>query len=293
MASTVAARPDAAPRIDPTATVHPTAHVEGDVEIGPGTTIGPGCMVLGTVGPVRIGAGCTLIARAIVNGPAQLGDRNVVYPNACLGFAPQDVGFDANVPGPGLFIGDGNVFREGCTVHRGKTSQPTRIGNSNYWMTNAHLGHDGIVGSSCTIASGALLAGHVEIADRVTIGGNAAVHQFVRIGRGAMISGTIGTSMDLPPWFTLTGTNLAGSMNLVGLRRSGATPQAIDTVRWVYRQLYRSGGAPQQGMAALRERAGDPVVDEYIAFLAASKRGICHGRMRMTRGGGGGGDGNG
>jgi UDP-N-acetylglucosamine acyltransferase len=284
MSSTAAAPRQRGIHIDPTASVHPTAVLEGDVEVGPGTVIGPGAVVLGTVGPVRIGANCTLVARAFVNGPATLGDRNVVYPNACLGFAPQDLGFDHNAPGPGLEIGNGNTFREGVTVHRGKTSEPTRIGDSNYWMTNSHLGHDAQVGNHCVIASGALLGGHVQLADRVTIGGNAAVHQFVRIGRGALLSGTVGTALDLPPWFTLTARSVAGSMNVVGLRRSGATQDTIHTVRWIYQQLYRTGGTPQQGLRAMRTRAGHPVVDEYIAFIEQSKRGICHGPHRTTRG---------
>ena len=129
----------------------------------------------------------------------------------------------------------------------------------------------------------ALIGGHVQLADRVTLGGNATIHQFVRVGRGAMFTGSIGTSLDLPPWFTLTARNVAGSMNVVGLRRSGASPEEIHTVRWVYRQLYRSGCTPQQSLGRLRTRAGDPVVDQYIAFIEQSKRGICHGQPRPAR----------
>lgn len=281
--TTAAPAPVRGIHVDPTATVHPTAALEGDVQVGPGTVIGPGCSVLGTNGPVRIGAGCTLVAHAFLNGPLVMGDRNVVYPNACLGFAPQDLNFDHNAGGAGLVIGNGNTFREGVTVHRAKTAVPTRIGDSNYWMTNSHLGHDAQVGNNCVIASGALIGGHVQLADRVTLGGNATIHQFVRVGRGAMFTGSIGTSLDLPPWFTLTARNVAGSMNVVGLRRSGASPEEIHTVRWVYRQLYRSGCTPQQSLGRLRTRAGDPVVDQYIAFIEQSKRGICHGQPRPVR----------
>ncbi len=281
--STAAPAPVRGIHVDPTASVHPTAILEGDVEVGPGTVIGPGSTVLGTNGPVRIGAGCTLVARAFLNGPLVMGDRNVVYPNACLGFAPQDLGFDHNSGGAGLVIGNGNTFREGVTVHRAKTATPTRIGDSNYWMTNSHLGHDAQVGNNCIIASGVLIGGHVQLADRVMLGGNAAIHQFVRVGRGAMFTGIAGTSLDLPPWFTLTARNVAGSLNMVGLRRSGASLETIHAVRWVYQQLYRMGGSPQQGLARLRARAGDPVVDEYIAFIEQSKRGICHGQPRRVR----------
>ena len=274
----------ASPRVHPDATVHPSAIVEGDVEVGAGTTIGPGCIVLGTVGPVRIGPKCTLIAHAMVNGPITIGESNVLYPNVCLGFAPQDLGFDPSAPGPGCVIGDRNVFREGATVHRGKTSEPTRIGNKNYWMTNTHLGHDGVVGNNCIFGSGAVLGGHVLVADNVILGGLAALHQFVRVGHHCFISGAAGVTQDLPPWFMATAINVAGSINIVGLRRSGATPATIATVRWVYRMVYRSGATPQQALELLRDRADDPLVAEYIEFISSSKRGICHGAGRATRG---------
>jgi UDP-N-acetylglucosamine acyltransferase len=271
-------------RVHPDATVHRTAVIEGDVEIGPETTIGPGCVVLGTVGPVRIGAGCTLVANAIVNGPITLGDGNVLYPNVSLGFAPQDIGFDPQKAGAGCVIGNRNVFREGTTVHRGKTADPTRIGDGNLWMTNTHLGHDGVVGNNCIIGSGSVLGGHVEVADKVIIGGLAAMHQFARAGRGSFISGCSGVTNALPPWFICTSIDVAASVNLIGLRRSGASRETIETTRWVFKTLYRSGCAPQQAMPLLEARAGDPVVDEYIAFIRASKRGICHGTGRARRG---------
>ena len=271
-------------RIHPDAIIHRTAVVEGDVEIGARTTIGPGCLVLGTVGPVKIGADCTLIANAIVNGPIELGDRNVLYPSVCLGFAPQDIGFDASKGGAGCVIGSRNTFREGTTVHRGKTADPTRIGDGNYWMTNTHLGHDGVVANNCIIGSGSVLGGHVEVADKVIIGGLAAMHQFARAGRGSFISGCSGVTNALPPWFICTSIDVAASVNLIGLRRSGATRETIETPRWVFKMLYRSDCAPQQAMPLLEARAGDPVVDEYIAFIKASKRGICHGSGRARRG---------
>lgn len=281
---TTAAPSQRGPDIHPEASVHASAVIEGDVTIGPRTRIGPGCVVWGTVGPVRIGAGCTLVANATVNGPISLGDGNVLYPQASLGFAPQDLGFDAGSPGPGCIIGNRNVFREGATVHRGKTAEPTRMGDSNYWMTNSHLGHDGVVGSNCVIGSGAVLGGHVTVGDRVIMGGLAALHQFVRVGRGAFISGLGGASVDVPPWVTVSGINVAVTLNAVGLRRSGAARQDIDVARWAFRTLFRRGVAPTQALPGLEARAGHPFVDEWIAFIRASRRGICHAQPRGNRG---------
>lgn len=266
------------------AEVHRTATVEGDVTLADDVRIGPNCVILGTCGPVVLGPRTTLVSTVHVNGPITMGEGNTAYPGASLGFAPQDVGFDPQAPGSGLVVGDGNTFREGVTVHRGKTTEPTRIGHRNFFMVNSHVGHDSIVHNQCIFANGVLLGGHVVVEDRVIMAGNALLHQFCRVGRGVLISGGAGTSMDVPPWITVTGINIAGSVNIIGMRRNGFTPAQIGAVKWVYHTMYRTGGTPQQSIAALEERADDPIVAEYIAFIRASRRGICHGAGRSPRG---------
>lgn len=158
------------------------------------------------------------------------------------------------------------------------------MGDSNYWMTGSHLGHDGVVGSNCVIGSGAVLGGHVTVGDRVILGGLAALHQFVRVGRGAFISGLGGASVDVPPWVTVSGINVAVALNAVGLRRSGAARDYVDQARWAFRTLYRKGTAPTQALPDLEARAGHPFVDEWLRFIRASKRGICHAQPRGNRG---------
>ena len=263
----------------PMPTIHPTAIIEGDVTLADDVTVGPFCHLRGVLGPLRVGAGTRLRSFVMLEGPLDLGARNDLHPQVCLGGAPQDLGFPADTPGAGLIIGDDNVFREGATIHRPKTALPGRIGNSNYWMANSHAGHDCIVGNHCIFANGALLGGHVEVADRVNLGGNATVHQFVRVGRCAMIGGLSGIGQDLCPFFMVTAVNVASTVNVVGLRRQGGTPEQIDTVRWVHQTICRSGLLLKSAIEVLRSRAGNPLVDEYLAFIAASKRGIV-----MTRG---------
>ncbi len=266
-------------------TIHPTAIVEGDVSLADDVVVGPWCHLRGVLGPLRVGAGTRLRSLVTLEGPLDLGARNDLYPHVCIGGAPQDLGFSPDTPGAGMVIGDDNVFREGVTLHRPKTALQGRIGNNNYWMANSHAGHDCIVGNHCTFANGVLLAGHVEIADRVIIGGNASVHQFARVGRGAMISGMTGVVQDLCPFFLVTEINVAWSVNVVGLRRQGASSATIDTVRWVHQTICRSGLLLKSAVEVLRSRAGDPLVDEYLAFIAASKRGIATARGRgSTRG---------
>ncbi len=252
--------------------IHPTAVIEGDVSIGDDCEIGPFCTIRGTV---RLGNGNRLLANAHLSGPLTIGDGNILFPGAALGFAPQDINFPWDRPGPGLEIGSHNTFREGVTIHRGKTDQPTRVGHHTYWMSCSHAGHDCQVGDRCIIGSGSLLAGHVDMADRVLLSGNASLHQFVQVGSGAMLSGHAGSTRDVLPWFTVTSMNYAGSVNLVGLRRNGFTAEQIDTVKWIYRTLCLSRSLPSARVAAVRERAGDPIVDQYLAFIAKSRRGLC------------------
>lgn len=271
-------------RIHPDAVVHPDAWLEGDVEVGPRTHVGPGCMLLGTVGPVSVGADCRLLANVTLCGPLSLGEGNVLYPQVCIGLPPQDLGFAATTAGPGCVVGHRNVFREGVTVHRGKTAEPTRIGDGNHWMANSHLGHDGVVADGCTIGTGSVLGGHVVIEDRVTIGRRTAMHQFARLGHDSMVEDTGAVTTGLPPWFVSQSINAATNVNHDGLRRAHARPEEVAAIEWVFDALYRSGDTPFQALPRIRERAGDPVIDDYLRFIEASPRGLCHGMVRARRG---------
>jgi UDP-N-acetylglucosamine acyltransferase len=266
--------------------VHPTAIVLGEVDLADDVGIGPGCVIDGTLGRIIVGSGTHLVGNVWLIGPLTIGHGNTIYPFACLGFAPQSLGYDHAHPGKGLSIGDHNTFREGATIHRAMTDEgPTTIGSHNYFMTNTHAGHDTHVADHCTFASGMLLAGHVIVDEWVTIGGNTTIHQFVRIGRGAMLTGSAGATRDLPPFFMLTGINVAGSLNMVGMRRQGLSHEQIEDVRWVYKTLYRRKLSPPTALEALRERADSPMVAEYIAFIESSKRGLTrgHGHPKRSR----------
>lgn len=264
------------------AQIHPTSAIEGDVQLADDVVIGPQCVL---TGPITIAAGTRLIGHAYLNGPLTLGAKNVIYPFACLGFAPQHAKFDPNKPGLGLVIGSGNTFREHVTVHRAYTDEgPTRIGNNNYFMVNSHVGHDSILGDNNTFVNAALVAGHVQIGDRTLFAGGGAVHQFCRVGDGAMIAAMTYSTLDVPPWFMLTSINMTGSVNLVGLRRNGFTSEQISEVRWVHRTLCRSGLPVANALERLREKMNSPIIADYVRFIESSRRGVCTGRARQIRG---------
>ena len=259
-------------------TIHPTAIIEGDVQLADDVVVGPYCIISGTV---RMGAGTRLIAQCFVTGYADIGMNNTIWPGAVLGGPPQDLNFDHECEQPGVIIGNGNMFREGATIHRGKTEEPTRIGNDNYFMTNSHVGHDSVLGNNIQMATGSMLGGHTVIEDRVIIGGGTAMHQFCRAGHGAFLGGGTAAILDVPPWFTLTSAGVCGSINIVGMRRSGMSKEEIATRKWVFKTLYRERRSIKGAMDVLQERAeSDPVVAEYVQFIKGSERGISWGPKR-------------
>lgn len=266
------------------ATIHPTAVIDGDVQMDDDVVIGPHCII---TGPVRIKAGTRLMGQNWVHGYCEIGHGNMLYPGARIGGPPQDLGFDPEQSRPGILVGDENTFREGFTAHRGKTEEPTRIGSNNYFMSNTHVGHDVQVHNNCTFATGAALGGHVIVEDRAIIGGNAAVGQFASVGKGAFVSGGYATSQSIPPWFTMTCTGTCGSLNVIGMRRSGMSQEDIARRKWVYKVFYRMNISMTKVKAILEEQRDDPIVREYLDFLEASTNPICHGFQRRNRGGAG------
>ncbi len=262
--------------------VHPTAILEGDVDLADDVVVGPHCVLSG---PITLGAGTRLIGNVYLYGPLVAGSDNTIYPFACLGFAPQHTAFDPRTSGPGVLIGSGNIFREQVTVHRALTDEgPTTIGDGNCFMAASHVGHDCRVGNECVLVNNAMLGGHVIVEDRVTVGGGTFIHQFCRVGCGVMFAGAAGTSRDVPPYFMITGINICGGVNLVGLRRSGRPRDQIDDARWVYQTLYRKGLSMKAAKEALKERADRPMVAEYLRFIASSERGLCPAKGQAVRG---------
>lgn len=264
--------------------IHPTAVLQGDVEIADDVEIGPYCVLNGRI---RLGAGCGLVANVHLQGPLAMGAGNVCYPGCAIGFAPQDLKYPLAKEGAGTSVGDGNVFREGVSIHRAtREDRPTRIGSRNYFMACSHAGHDVQVGDDCIFANNTLFGGHAEVGNRVVTGGSAAVHQFARVGRGAMIGGLAGASKDVCPFFTVTATNYVGGYNRVGLRRGGASEAEIELVKEIYAILVRDRRPYSTRLARLEALGGSPLADEFIAFVRGSKRGVVtrHGRVTGARG---------
>ena len=250
--------------VHPAAIVSPEAQIASDVVVGPFAVIEAG---------TRIGQGCEIRARASIKSGTVLGQGNRVHEGAVLGGEPQDLSFSG--ADTALVIGDRNVIREGVTIHRSTNpGHATVIGSDCFLMAGAHVAHDCQVGDRVIIANNVLLAGHVEIAERAFLAGAVGIHQFCRVGRLAMLGGCAKAVQDCLP-FVITDGNPARSrgLNVVGLRRAGIDAGQLRTLKQAYRLLLRSGLHREEALERMTALA-DPLVDEMVAFVRASKRGI-------------------
>lgn len=261
--------------------IHPRAVVEDGAVLGADVEIGPYCVV---GSDVRLGDGVRLLAHVVVSGLTEIGARTVVHPNAVLGGESQIRGNDP--AGTRLVIGEDNVIRECVSFSRGsqKGHGVTEIGARNYFMAYSHVGHDCRIGNEVTFANSVQIAGHVDIGDNVVIGGGAAVQQFGRIGRCAMLGGLSGGSEDIIPFGIAFGlhSKLAG-LNIVGLKRQGVPRPSIHALRHAYRAIFlETEGSLAERAAKAREQWGEvSEVREMIAFiLAPAKRPVCTARSR-------------
>jgi UDP-N-acetylglucosamine acyltransferase len=255
--------------IHPTATVHPKAELGQDVDIGPYAVIGE---------HVRLGDGTRVGPHAVIDGWTTVGQHCDVGVGAVLGGAPQDLKYRGQRSF--LRIGDHSCIREYVTVHRSAEEDgTTSIGSRVFLMAYTHVAHDCRLGDHVIMVNYAGLSGYVEVEDRAFISGHNAVHQFVRIGYLAMVSGASRVVKDVPPFMIAEGnpTRIRG-LNVVGMRRLGLAPQARAELRQAYRLLYRSGLNVSQALERLRQ-AGTTgsEVQRLIAFVEAAKRGICGG----------------
>jgi len=253
--------------------IHPSAIVAPECELGQGVHIGPGCIL---TGHVVLGDNVRLINNVTIHGPVTVGDDVEMYPNVCVGFPGQDFKFKPGMPTAGVRVGEGTILREGVSLHAStRAESPTSIGKRVFMMANSHAGHDAIVGDDCILANGALLAGFTVIAEKVIISGNAAVHQFCRIGRMSMLGGLAACSVDIPPYCVSPVRNTITGLNMVGMRRSGIPREQITRTREAFRKALVPALLRDERVAILTEMGADcPPIMEIAEFIKSGKRAI-------------------
>jgi UDP-N-acetylglucosamine acyltransferase len=255
-------------KLHPTAIVDRRAELDRDVEIGPYCVVGAG---------VKIGRGTKLQSHVAIQGRTTLGDNNSIFPFASVGSIPQDLKYKGE-PSE-LLIGNGNTIREYVSLNPGTSGggMVTRVGDQNLLMMYCHIAHDCIVGNRNVIANGATLGGHVVVEDNVIVGGLVGIHQFVRIGTGAILGAGSMVSMDVPPYCNATGdrARLHG-LNLEGLRRRGFDKSTVAAIRKAYRIAFQSNLRTEEALRKIRQDLpAIAEVEKFVEFIAASQRGIC------------------
>lgn len=249
--------------------IHPTAVIEAGARIGAGCRIGPYCVI----GPdVTLAEGVILHSHVAIAGVTSIGAGTEIWPFASIGSAPQDLKY--NGERTELIIGARNRIREYATLNPGTAGGGgiTRVGDGNLLMVSIHVGHDCQIGDGCILVNNATLSGHVTLEDSVILGGLSAVHQFCRIGRGAMVGGMAGVVADVIPYGMVVGERgHLGGLNLTGLKRRGVGREMIHGLRAAYGEIFAAGEGTLQSRAAAvgAARQDNPLVRDVTDFIAA------------------------
>jgi UDP-N-acetylglucosamine acyltransferase len=254
-------------KIHPTALVDPAAKIGGAAEIGPFSIIGP---------QATIGEKTIVQSHVVIEGEVVIGNGNFIGHGAIIGVPPQDVSFSPERKTK-VEIGNDNIIREYCTIHRGSTDgSATKMGHKNFLMAGAHIGHNCVIGNNVIVANNCLLAGHVRIDDGAFLGGGSTFHQFMHIGRLVMVQGSSAFGKDIPPFVIAAERNYVFGVNVVGLRRAGFSARDRDEIKAVFQLVYQSRLNISQALEkAATMKFGAPA-REFLDFVTnARKRGIC------------------
>ncbi|WP_027339492.1 acyl-ACP--UDP-N-acetylglucosamine O-acyltransferase [Halonatronum saccharophilum] len=254
--------------IDKRAVIYPGAKIAKGVKIGPYAIIGEN---------VEIGEGTEVGPHTVITGWTKVGKNNKIFNSASIGQEPQDLKFHGEKSF--LEIGDNNTIREFTTIHRGTEDGGgiTKVGSNNLIMAYCHVAHDCQLGNNIIMSNAATLAGHVIVEDSAVISGLTGVHQFVRIGKMAMVGGGSKVVKDVPPYILVDGhpASVKG-INIVGLRRNGISPELRREIKEAYKILYRSNLNISQAIEKMdQEMDSNRSIEHFLRFLRNAQRGIC------------------
>ncbi len=265
--------------IHPTAVIHPGAKIHPTVKVGAYAVIGE---------QVKIGPYTEIGSHVVLEGWTEIGERNQIFPGAAIGLEPQDLKYDGALSL--VKIGNGNRIREYVTINRAtQAGAATVIGNDNLLMAYVHVAHNCVIENQVVIANAVALAGHVQIESKATIGGVLGIHQFVHIGRLAMVGGMSRIDRDVPPYMLVEGNPArVRSLNLVGLKRAGFGITQLRHLKTAFRMLYRSGLTLNQALAELQTMEDSEFLSHLYWFLQASgqpgRRGPISGQKIKSQG---------
>jgi len=247
-----------------------TAVIDAQAILGEGVSVGAYAVI---EKDVKLGSKVTVSSGAHIKGNTIIGDNTFVGIGAIIGEAPQMSG--STESNGRIAIGKNNIIREYVTIHVSTSPERvTLLGDNNFLMAFSHVAHDCRLGNGAIVCNGALLAGYVQIADQAFISGNVVVHQFVRIGRLAMIGGLSRVNQDVPPFMMVVGDSRVWGLNLVGLKRAGIAAEERKRIKQAYEIVYRRKLSQKKALEEL-EKIDSKYVKEITVFMLSSQRGIC------------------
>jgi len=247
--------------------IHPSAVIEEGAQVDPSAIVGPFCVI----GPqVQLGANVELKSHVVVSGQTSVGADTVIFPFAVIGEIPQDLKFKGETSR--LEIGARNRIREHVTMNCGTEGGGgvTRVGDDCLFMAGCHIAHDSTIGNRVVVVNNAAVAGHCIIEDEVIIGGLSGIHQWVRVGRGAIIGAITMVTHDVIPYGLVQGPrgHLDG-LNLVGLKRRGVERRDITALRAAFQMLAQGEGTFHDRTVRLRDETESDYVREIVDFVLA------------------------
>lgn len=255
--------------ISPLASVHPSAKIDETAQIGPFVVIEE---------DVEIGAGTIVDGNATICAHTRIGKNCHVFPSAVIGAIPQDLKFNDELTY--TIIGDNNVMRECCTIHRGTASKgKTVVGNGNLIMAYCHVAHDCVLHDHIIMSNCVQLAGEVVVEDYAIIGGGALVHQFSHLGSHIMVQGGTHVNKDIPPFVIAAHEPIKYfGINSVGLNRRGFSQERIAAIQAVYRLMFMSKLNISQALERIEaELPQSEDRDLIVNFVKSSDRGVIKG----------------
>lgn len=259
--------------------IHSTAVIGPKVQLGNAVEIGPYTVI---EDEVQVGDGCAIGPHVHVSGHTRIGEGTRIHAGAVIGDRPQDLHYGGEVAYTD--IGANCTIREYVTIHRG-TAEGSRtvVGDHVLLMAFVHLGHNCQISDHVVIANGTMLAGHVHVGTRAFVSAGVMVHQFVRIGRLAMIGGGNGIGQDVPPFCMLQYDQIQGP-NVVGLRRAGFDDKTRLAIRGAIKTYFFNGLNRVNALEEIRATGPlCPEVEEFVQFVEGTRRGICPGHMSKAR----------
>lgn len=248
--------------------IHPSAIIEDGAQIGSGCTIGPFSIVGANV---VLRDNVQIKSHVVVTGQTEIGEDTIVFPFSVIGEVPQDLKFKGEKTA--LKIGARNRIREHVTINCGTEGGGgiTIIGDDGLFMAGCHVAHDARVGNRVIVVNSSAVAGHCVIEDDVIIGGLCGIHQWVRIGQGAIIGALSMVTNDVIPHGLVQGPRgQLDGLNLVGLKRRGVARTDITALRAAFQMLSQGEGTFQERARRLGDESESDYVQQIVSFVTGA-----------------------